>query len=167
MWKGCVSTLSLNAKWIENGLRERAHEPELSRLQISLSCSYPTVSSFTTWDTPPCHHFHHILVTFFIFLSISILLVIKISSCMHWVLCDRWLVLLPSDTGSDPDRLIHFHEVKAHPMPIIVPGTLYVTFAGNFTSDLPRRLTVELNIMKYFFGFPFSVPCLKGGIGSW
>lgn len=51
-------------KWIERG---RAHEPELSRLQISLSCSYPTVSSFNTWDTPPCHHFHHILVTFFYF----------------------------------------------------------------------------------------------------
>ena len=69
--------------------------------------------------------------------------------------------------GSDPHRPIRFLTVKAHPIPVIVPGTLYVTLAGNLTTDLPRRLTVELSIMKYFFGFPFTVPCLKGRIGSW
>ncbi|PVD34726.1 hypothetical protein C0Q70_06003 [Pomacea canaliculata] len=67
-----------------------------------------------------------------------------------------------SDCGSDPDRLIHFHEVKAHPMPIIVPGTLYVTFAGNFTSDLPRRLTVELNIMNTYDNVCASLERFEG-----
>ncbi|KAK7097360.1 hypothetical protein V1264_004351 [Littorina saxatilis] len=71
-----------------------------------------------------------------------------------------------SDCGSDPNRPIHFQMVKAHPIPVIVPGTLYVTMAGNLTADLPRRLRVELSIMKYFFGFPFTVPCFRGKIGS-
>ena len=70
-------------------------------------------------------------------------------------------------TGSDPYRPIRFLTVKAHPIPVIVPGTLYVTMVGNVTYDLPRRLSVELSIMKYFFGFAVTVPCLKGRIGSW
>ncbi|XP_076446909.1 ganglioside GM2 activator-like [Babylonia areolata] len=71
-----------------------------------------------------------------------------------------------SDCGTDPHRPIRFLAVKAHPIPVIVPGTLYVTMAGNVTYDLPRRLTVELSIMKYIFGFAITVPCLKGRIGS-
>nr|KAG5705442.1 hypothetical protein BaRGS_004569 [Batillaria attramentaria] len=58
-----------------------------------------------------------------------------------------------SDCGSDPDRPIHFSTVRAHPIPVIVPGTLYVTLAGNLTSDLPRRLTCHCP----FLAGPFSV----------
>ncbi|CAL1534866.1 unnamed protein product, partial [Lymnaea stagnalis] len=64
------------------------------------------------------------------------------------------------------DKAINFDYAHATPMPVIVPGTLYVTLSGNLTSDLPRRVNVYINIKKYFFGFPFSVPCFSDGIGS-
>ncbi|XP_076468423.1 ganglioside GM2 activator-like [Babylonia areolata] len=71
-----------------------------------------------------------------------------------------------SDCGSDPQRPIMFGLVKARPIPVVVPGTLYVTLKGSMTSQLPRHLTIELHVMKYIFGFPFTVPCLRGRIGS-
>ncbi|XP_041357547.1 ganglioside GM2 activator-like [Gigantopelta aegis] len=68
--------------------------------------------------------------------------------------------------GKDPTRPIHFYNIKAHPMPIIIPGTLYVSMVGNVTHDLPRRITIEMSIMKYFFGIPFMIPCFDNRIGS-
>ncbi|KAK0041561.1 ganglioside GM2 activator, partial [Biomphalaria pfeifferi] len=64
------------------------------------------------------------------------------------------------------DKIIYFDYVHATPMPVIVPGTLFVTVLGNVTMDLPRRVNVYLEIKKYIFGFPFTVPCFNGGLGS-
>ncbi|ESP01955.1 hypothetical protein LOTGIDRAFT_157083 [Lottia gigantea] len=69
-------------------------------------------------------------------------------------------------TGTNPDRVIHFTKISAFPMPIIIPGTLYVSLAGNITHDLPRRISLELSITKYFFGVPFMIPCINSYIGS-
>ncbi|XP_013082210.2 ganglioside GM2 activator-like [Biomphalaria glabrata] len=70
-----------------------------------------------------------------------------------------------TDCGSE-DKIIYFDYVHATPMPVIVPGTLFVTVLGNVTMDLPRRVNVYLEIKKYIFGFPFTVPCFNGGLGS-
>lgn len=65
------------------------------------------------------------------------------------------------------EKLIHFQHVDASPNPVVIPGTLHITMSGNVTSDLPRRVNVYLSMKKYLFGFPFPVPCLATGIGSW
>ncbi|XP_067662986.1 ganglioside GM2 activator-like [Haliotis asinina] len=75
-------------------------------------------------------------------------------------------ILRFADCGKENNRPIHFYDVKASPMPVIIPGTLYVSFTGNVTEDLPRRVSVELSIMKYFFGIPFMIPCFDNHIGS-
>ncbi|GFO09267.1 ganglioside gm2 activator [Plakobranchus ocellatus] len=71
-----------------------------------------------------------------------------------------------ADCGSGEDKLIHFHTVEATPIPVVLPGTLYLSMSGNLTSDLPRRVNLYLAVTKYFFGFPFVVPCLSNGVGS-
>ncbi|XP_050416839.1 ganglioside GM2 activator [Patella vulgata] len=71
-----------------------------------------------------------------------------------------------SDCGTNPNRPIYFTQVSASPMPIIIPGTLYVSLSGNITYDLPRRLSLEISITKYFFGVPFMIPCINSYIGS-
>ncbi|CAG2256765.1 ganglioside GM2 activator-like isoform X1 [Mytilus galloprovincialis] len=72
-----------------------------------------------------------------------------------------------SDCGSDPNRPILFHHVKIHPNPIVTPGTLELSMAGNITHDLPRRISIEMKVTKYFFNrIPFSLPCFENQIGS-
>ncbi|KAL5011483.1 hypothetical protein ScPMuIL_010034 [Solemya velum] len=51
-------------------------------------------------------------------------------------------------------------------MPIITPGTLYVSLAGNVTHELPRRISIELVVKKYLIGIPFMLPCFNDRIGS-
>jgi hypothetical protein len=70
-------------------------------------------------------------------------------------------------TGADPDRPLRFYDVKAHPIPIITPGTLYVSFKGNISRDLPRTIAIELGLVKYFVGIPFPLPCFDNRLGSW
>ncbi|XP_064609421.1 ganglioside GM2 activator-like [Liolophura sinensis] len=70
------------------------------------------------------------------------------------------------DCGVDPSRPLHFHHVDAHPMPIVIPGTLHVNLKGNITHALPRRINVDLSVRKYIFGFPFIIPCINGKVGS-
>ena len=72
-----------------------------------------------------------------------------------------------SITGLDADRPLRIYEVKANPIPIVTPGTLYVSFKGNLTEDLPNVLSVELQWVKYFVGIPFPIPCFETNIGSW
>ncbi|XP_060590967.1 ganglioside GM2 activator-like isoform X1 [Ruditapes philippinarum] len=71
-----------------------------------------------------------------------------------------------SDCGADPDRPLRFYDVKAHPIPIITPGTLYVSFKGNISRDLPRTIAIELGLVKYFVGIPFPLPCFDNRLGS-
>ncbi|KAL4230947.1 Ganglioside GM2 activator [Mactra antiquata] len=71
-----------------------------------------------------------------------------------------------TDCGADTDRPLRFHDVKAHPVPIITPGTLYVSFNGNITQDLPDTLAIELGLVKYFVGIPFPLPCFDSRLGS-
>ncbi|GFR71066.1 ganglioside GM2 activator [Elysia marginata] len=71
-----------------------------------------------------------------------------------------------ADCGTGDDKIVHFHTVEATPIPVVVPGVLYLSLAGNVSADIPRRVNVYLSVKKYFFGFPFSVPCLSNGVGS-
>lgn len=72
-----------------------------------------------------------------------------------------------SDCGSNPQRPIFFHHVKIHPNPIVTPGTLEFSMAGNITYALPRRLSIKMKVTKYFFNrIPFSLPCFDNQIGS-
>ncbi|WAR00418.1 hypothetical protein MAR_024790, partial [Mya arenaria] len=67
---------------------------------------------------------------------------------------------------SEVDRPLQFYDVKAHPVPIVTPGTLYVSFRGNITYDLPRDISFELGLVKYFIGIPFPLPCFDSSLGS-
>ncbi|XP_052797043.1 ganglioside GM2 activator-like isoform X2 [Mya arenaria] len=71
-----------------------------------------------------------------------------------------------ADCGSEVDRPLQFYDVKAHPVPIVTPGTLYVSFRGNITYDLPRDISFELGLVKYFIGIPFPLPCFDSSLGS-
>ncbi|XP_059165004.1 ganglioside GM2 activator-like [Physella acuta] len=64
------------------------------------------------------------------------------------------------------DKLIQFDHVQVSPLPIQVPGTMFLSMSVNVTSDLPRRVNVYLSLRKYFLGFFFNVPCMSRGIGS-
>ncbi|XP_069130901.1 ganglioside GM2 activator-like isoform X1 [Argopecten irradians] len=71
-----------------------------------------------------------------------------------------------TDCGKNPHRPIFFYDFKANPIPIITPGTLYVSMAGNISYDLPRRISIKLEVKKYFIGIAFLVPCFDSNIGS-
>ena len=77
------------------------------------------------------------------------------------------MLLLRFFVGMNPDRPLWVFEFRASPVPIITPGTLYVSFRGNITRDLPRTLSIELRVVKYLIGIPFPLPCFDGTIGSW
>ncbi|KAJ8297514.1 hypothetical protein KUTeg_024045 [Tegillarca granosa] len=55
---------------------------------------------------------------------------------------------------SDPYRPVIINSINVHPVPIITPGTLYVSLSGNLTYDLPRRISIQLEVRKYFIGIP-------------
>ncbi|XP_052282673.1 ganglioside GM2 activator-like isoform X2 [Dreissena polymorpha] len=71
-----------------------------------------------------------------------------------------------SDCGTEPGRPLRFFEVKANPVPIVTPGTLYVSFRGNITRDLPRDISFEIGLTKYLIGIPFPLPCFDSSLGS-
>ncbi|KAL3878934.1 hypothetical protein ACJMK2_031258 [Sinanodonta woodiana] len=78
-----------------------------------------------------------------------------------WHLIDRRVLI-----RKDPRRPIVFYDVRVHPMPIVTPGTVYLTFSGNITKDLPRGISVELGVVKYMIGIPFPLPCFDNHLGS-
>ena len=69
--------------------------------------------------------------------------------------------------GVGDEKIVHFHTVQATPIPVVLPGVLYLSLAGNVSADLPRRVNVYLNVKKFIYGFPLVLPCLSNGVGSW
>ena len=67
----------------------------------------------------------------------------------------------------NPNRPVHFYDVRLSPIPIVTPGTLYISLAGNISYTLPRRLSIKLEVTKYWIGIPFMVPCFGNTVGSW
>ena len=78
-----------------------------------------------------------------------------------------WVFKFCIFSGEKKDRPIFFHDVQAYPIPIITPGTLYVSMLGNVTYTLPRMISVKMTVTKYFIGIPFQLPCFNNNIGSW
>lgn len=65
------------------------------------------------------------------------------------------------------NRSVIFNNLLLFPTPIITPGTLYISMSGNITRDLPRKLSIQLTVHKYWIGIPFMLPCFNNQIGSW
>ncbi|XP_064637237.1 ganglioside GM2 activator-like [Lineus longissimus] len=70
------------------------------------------------------------------------------------------------DCGSNPSNPIHFLHLAAHPMPIITPGRLRLSFRINITEQLPANLMLNVTVIKRIFGFEFQVPCIEGRYGT-
>lgn len=75
-------------------------------------------------------------------------------------------ILRFSDCGTDPQRPIRIRYVRISPMPVVIPGTLYLSMGGTLTHDLPRRLTIDLSVTKYIFKMSFELPCFDSRVGS-
>ncbi|XP_048775360.2 ganglioside GM2 activator-like isoform X1 [Ostrea edulis] len=70
-----------------------------------------------------------------------------------------------NDCGAE-NRSVIFNNLLLFPTPIITPGTLYISMNGNITRELPRRLSIQLVVNKYWIGIPFMLPCFNNQIGS-
>ena len=65
------------------------------------------------------------------------------------------------------NRSVIFNSLVLFPTPIITPGTLYISMDGSIARELPRKLSIQLTVHKYWIGIPFMLPCFNNQIGSW
>ncbi|XP_029639008.1 ganglioside GM2 activator-like [Octopus sinensis] len=100
------------------------------------------------------------------FVTLFILLLLELNKTFAGKRRQERSVLRFADCGKSQHRVITINHVRINPMPIVAPGTVYLSMAGTLSHDLPRRLTVDLNVTKYIFKVPFRLPCFNRRFGS-
>ncbi|XP_074650423.1 ganglioside GM2 activator-like [Tubulanus polymorphus] len=65
-----------------------------------------------------------------------------------------------------PHKLVRLVSLHAHPLPIMSPGKLRVSFRLHIAKQLPETIMLNVTVNKYLFGFAFAVPCIDDTIGT-